>query len=285
MSLEDFLNKKSKKKSKRTLNTKDLYEKIINTNPPPKVDTDKATEDSLPQVSVDNDEWEPIQNEIVPDIATLGLTDIVDEDEEDEVATSSNAKDTAKSRSNKVAWEKEPKIIEKEEPKKAGVYVPGAFKRAENLPNFDSLDDFPTLDAVKEKPKKAEPAEFIDNSWKDVHKSSAYRRKDEVNTVAPPTRSDGPNRYVPSGSRDGFSSRGGFSDRLGNSQPSSRPWTRGETIKSSAPVSTTASTEQKSGGFERRPGVAPSSKPYVPPSLRNHAPISQSNRYAQFDNS
>lgn len=108
MSLEDFLNKKSKK-SRRTLNTKDLYEKIIDNNPPLKIDTDKISEDSLPQVSADNDEWEPIQNEIIPDLAPLGITDLADEDEEDEVVTSNNAKDAAKSRSNKVAWESRPK--------------------------------------------------------------------------------------------------------------------------------------------------------------------------------
>lgn len=149
----------------------------------------------------------------------------------------------------------EPKKVEVEEPKKPGLYVPGFFKRAQNLPNVDSLDDFPTLDAVKEKPKKPEPSEPIDNSWTDVHRGPTSRRKDELNAVAPPYRSDASSRYVPPASRDNFSSRGGFSERPGNSQPSNRPWTRGETIKSSAPISTAPSAEQKSGATERRPGV------------------------------
>ncbi|KAM3180346.1 hypothetical protein ACTXT7_016462 [Hymenolepis weldensis] len=297
MSLDDFFNKRSKKKAK-IITTSALLQQITDTNPLPQPETE-TNNDLIPSVAAESDEWEPIQNDIAPDFSDLSLHDL--EEEENEDAVVNDVKDTSKSNGNEVAWknkprvEEEPKKVEVEEPPKPSIYLSAAFRKCKALPNVDSMDEFPTLDAVKDKPaKKVEkPVEPVDNSWTDVQRGSSRRREVPSNAYAPPgyNRSEGRSRYVPPTS-GGFPPRSGVpSERPGfNAQSSSTSstsgWTRGSTIKQDEVISRASFAEQRgSGGFERKPGVVPAAKPYVPPSLRNVHPVSQSNRFAQLDNS
>lgn len=154
--------------------------------------------------------------------------------------------------------------MEVEEPKPS-IYISAAFRKNRDLPNVDSMDEFPTLDAVKNKPaKKVEkPVEPVDNSWTDVQRGSSRRREVPSNAYVPPAfnRSEGRSKYVPPSS-SGFSSRSGVpSERPGfNTQSSSTSstsgWTRGSTIKQDEVISRASFVEQRgSGGFERKPGV------------------------------
>nr|CDS27886.1 expressed conserved protein [Hymenolepis microstoma] len=296
MSLDDFFNKKSRKKAK-VITTSALLQQITDTNPLPQPEIETNT-DLIPIVPAESDEWEPIQNDIVPDFSELSLRDL--DEEEDKDTASNDTKDASKSNTNEVAWknkvmpEEEDTKQEVVEVKKPGIFVPSVLSKKNNLPNVNSMDEFPTLAAVKEKPaKKVEkPVEPVDNSWTDVQRGSNRRRDEPCGVYVPPfNRSDGRSRHVPTSSV-GFpsgsaipSERSGF----GTHQPaasSASPWKRGTTIKEDEVVSITSLGEQRGPkGFERKSGVIPTERRYIPPHLRVAQPISQSNRFAQLDNS
>ncbi|VDN98736.1 unnamed protein product [Rodentolepis nana] len=295
MSLDDFFNKKSKKKAK-VITTSALLQQITDTNPLPQPEAEIVT-DLIPIPPAETDEWEPIQNDIVPDFSELTLRDL--DEEEDKDSASIDGKDTSKSSSNEVAWknrsksEEEGEKQEVVEPKKPGIFVPSVFSKKNNLPNVNSMDEFPTLAAVKDKPaKKVEKTvEPADNSWTDVQRGSNRRREETSGLYVPPiNRPDGRSRYVPT-SNVGFHSGSAIPDRSGFSthQPtasSNSQWKRGTTIKENEVASIPSFGEQRgSRGSERKSGVISTEKRYVPPHLRAAQPISQSNRFAQLDNS
>ncbi|CDS40536.1 expressed conserved protein [Echinococcus multilocularis] len=296
MSLEDFFNKKSKKKTKKTINAQELFEQITDGPLRQKSDLEKNADEIVVANSEDVGEWEPIVNDDIElDFSNIRINDLATVKVEEEQAAANNVNPTSKSDDSKVVWggkfrKEEPEKVE-EKATKSGVYVPLPLRSggssAQALPNLESVEEFPTLDAAaQEKSKKNISIEVPDNPWVEVSRSTVSRRRDGLtffgtsNASSNSYRDSTPsNKYSSSGFRDNYSSRVGGS-------LSSGVWARGEALKNKPAISADPSISSKSSSWERKnTSNSGTPKPYVIPQQRNILSFSQENRFAQLDNS
>nr|VZI28526.1 unnamed protein product [Spirometra erinaceieuropaei] len=308
MSLDEFFAKKGKKKSKNKISTQELFEQIADNTLPQKVETEKVPDPSAVVAQAENEDWEPIVNEDVDlDLSTMRIGDLsVKTEQEQAVADSLDA--PSKGDDAKVVWggksttensetvEPEEPVEKPAEPAKPGLYVPVYLRpggaRVTNRqaqPNIESIEEFPTLDAVQEKPKKVKtPAKVeTDDSWNEVSKTSQGHRPDPSSHVyTPPVLRQGsevkPTKYSSSSSySQNLEQRYGNVAPRESFQPSTQSWKRGEVLSGS---SSQLSTEQaKSSGCARElPQSRPTSKPYQIPIQRNIMEFPQENRFARL---
>ncbi|VDN10541.1 unnamed protein product [Dibothriocephalus latus] len=179
-----------------------------------------------------------------------------------------------------------------EPPVKGGLYVP-VYLRAggakvinrQAQPDIESIEEFPTLDAVQEKPKKTKPPKAeADDSWNEVSKTSQGHRADaSSHAYTPPVFRQGAELkpFKPSSSSkysENLEQRYGGGGVAGRDsfQLSTQSWVRGAAL----PASSQPSTEQtRSSGWVR--GI-PQSQLTVKPIQRNLTDLPQENRFARL---
>ncbi|VDD79299.1 unnamed protein product [Mesocestoides corti] len=303
MSLDDFFNKKSKKKSKKTINAQELFEKITDGPQRQKYEAEKNSDDVVDPQAEDTGEWEPIVNDDIElDFSNMRINDLSTAKNEEEQAVNENISAVNKSDDSKVVWggkakteEPEAKEEKPSEPVKSGVYIPvnlrpgGAALSAlsKPRPNLDSVEEFPTLDfAAQAKAKKPVVSEKQEDSWTEVSKSSSGHRMNEPASIgsssaaftnfrrddAPPTKYAAPGfrEYGPRYARDASPSRPSPSQRSGG-------WVRGEHVRSKQPPTVEQVSADKNNSSE-------ASKHHGILHQRDILSFTQENRYAQLDN-
>uniref|UniRef100_A0A0X3NVB9 Protein CDV3 homolog n=1 Tax=Schistocephalus solidus TaxID=70667 RepID=A0A0X3NVB9_SCHSO len=308
MSLDEFFAKKGKKKSKNKISTQELFEQISDNTLPQKVEAEKIPDLSAVVAQAENEDWEPIVNEDVDlDLSTMRIGDLSVKTEQEQAVTDSLDAPN-KGDDGRVVWggksttesvetaEPEEPVEKPAEPAKPGLYVPVYMRsggaRVTNRqaqPNIESIEEFPTLDAVQEKPKKVKnPVKAeVDDSWNEVSKASQGHRPDPPSHVyTPPVLRQGselkPHKYPSSSnySQNLEQRYGGMTPR-DSFQSSTQSWVRGEAHSTS---SSQPSTEQaNSSGWVR--GVPQShltSKPYQIPLQRDIMEFPQENRFARL---
>ncbi|VDK38814.1 unnamed protein product [Taenia asiatica] len=332
MSLEDFFNKKSRKKTKKTINAQELFEQITDGSLRQKPDPEKSVDELVVANSEDVGEWEPIVNDDIElDFSNIRINDLATIKVEEEQAAANNVNLASKSDDSKVVWGgkakkgenlvgfleflkisstfasllrflrrcrlfvasvslEEPEKVE-EKPAKSNVYVPLPLRsgrsNAQALPNLESTEEFPTLDAAaQEKSKKNTATELSDNSWVEVSRLTVSRRRDGPTFSGTSYASS--NSYRDDASSNKHSSSGfrdSCSSRIGGSVSASG-WARGEALKNRPASSVDPPILSKTSSWERKSTLGSgASKPYVIPQERNILSFTQENRFAQLDNS
>lgn len=311
MSLEDFFNKKSKKKSKKTINAQELFEKITDGPQRQKYEAEKNPDDVIDTQAEDTGEWEPIVNDDIElDFSNMRINDLSTAKTEEEQAVNENISAVNKSDDSKVVWGGKVKTDEPEakeqklpEPVKSGVYIPvhlrpgGAALSAlsQPRPNLDSVEEFPTLDfAAQAKSKKPVVCEKPDDSWTEVSKSSGGHRMNEPGSIGGSSagstnfRRDDvpPTKYTAPVFRD-YGSRHTRDTSPPGPPPSQRSggWVRGELLRSNQPPPVEQVSVDKTNRWRR--GVTNSSEASKHQGILHQRDIlsfTQENRYAQLDN-
>ena len=105
MSLEDFFNKKSKKKTKKTINAQELFEQITDGYSRQKSELEKNVDEISVAYAEDVGEWEPIVNDDIElDFSNIRISDLATTKIEEEQTTSSNVNTDNKPEDSKVVW-------------------------------------------------------------------------------------------------------------------------------------------------------------------------------------
>ncbi len=105
MSLDDFFNKKSKKKSKNKINTQELFEKITDGPQQVKQELEKKPDDVVGPEDEDAGEWEPIVNDDIElDLTNIRINDLATVKTEEEQAAAESADAANKSDESAVVW-------------------------------------------------------------------------------------------------------------------------------------------------------------------------------------
>lgn len=113
MSLEDFFNKKSRKKTKKTINAQELFEQITDGPLRQKSDPEKSVDEIAAANSEDVGEWEPIVNDDIElDFSNIRINDLATIKVEEEQAAANNVNPTSKSDDSKIVWGGKVKIGE-----------------------------------------------------------------------------------------------------------------------------------------------------------------------------